>query len=68
MDDESNGVVAAEITVLVPNLRASLRVMCPLIVFLSDSQDYIPVKPLSTPSDPHRPCQTSVIALTERQP
>jgi hypothetical protein len=47
MDDESNGVVAAEIAVLVPSLRASLRVMCPLIV-LPDSQDYIPVKPLST--------------------
>jgi hypothetical protein len=47
MDDESNGVVAAEIAVLVPSLRASLRVICPLIV-LPDSQDYIPIKPLST--------------------
>ena len=54
MDDESNGVVAAAIAVLVPNLRAALRVMCPLIVFLSDSQEYIPVKLLSTPSDPRQ--------------
>jgi hypothetical protein len=35
IEDESKGLAAAEIAVPVPNLRASLRVMFPLIVFLS---------------------------------
>jgi hypothetical protein len=51
IDDDSKGVAAAEIAMLVPNLRASLRVMCPLIVS-PDSQDYIPVKRLSIHFEP----------------
>jgi hypothetical protein len=35
IEDDSKGLAAAEIAVLVPNLRASLRVMFPLIVLLS---------------------------------
>jgi hypothetical protein len=33
IEDDNKGLAAAEIAVLVPNLRASLRVMFPLIVF-----------------------------------
>jgi hypothetical protein len=35
IEDDSNGLAAAEIAVPVPNLRASLRVIFPLILFLS---------------------------------
>jgi hypothetical protein len=41
-DDDRRGLAAAEIAVLVPNLRASLRVMFPLIAVHSDSHDYRP--------------------------